>query len=141
MIVLDSDHLSLLEHPESPTTQRLLNRMDKSPDQEFATTVISLEEQLRGWLAVINRYSDIPRQITAYTRLVGLVEFYSRWKVLPFDQPAADQVARLRAARVRIGTMDLKIASIALVNDALLLTGNLADFQRVPELRAENWTL
>src|SRR5213593_1854777 len=65
MIVLDSDHLSLLEHPESPTTQRLLNRMDKSPDQEFATTVISLEEQLRGWLAVINRYSDIPRQIAA----------------------------------------------------------------------------
>lgn len=27
------------------------------------------------------------------------------------------------------------------VNDALLLTGNLANFQRVPELRAEHWTL
>jgi len=34
---------------------------------------------------------------------------------------------------------DLKIASIALVNDALLVTANLRDFSQVPELRCENW--
>ncbi len=35
--------------------------------------------------------------------------------------------------------MDLKIAAITLAHDALLLTRNIADFERVPGLRAENW--
>jgi tRNA(fMet)-specific endonuclease VapC len=65
MIILDSDHPSLLQHPESPQSQRLLRRMDESPDQEFATTAVSLEEQLRGWLAFINRFSDVFKQIPA----------------------------------------------------------------------------
>ncbi len=35
--------------------------------------------------------------------------------------------------------MDLKIASVALVNEALLLTANRKDFEKVPGLRFENW--
>jgi tRNA(fMet)-specific endonuclease VapC len=38
-----------------------------------------------------------------------------------------------------IGTHDLKIAPIALVNDATLLSANLRDFEQVPGLRVENW--
>ena len=42
-------------------------------------------------------------------------------------------------ARIRIGTMDLKIAAIALANDAILLSRNLTDFSKVPALRVEDW--
>jgi tRNA(fMet)-specific endonuclease VapC len=35
--------------------------------------------------------------------------------------------------------MDLKIATIALVHDALLLSANLRDFQQVPDLRVADW--
>ena len=35
--------------------------------------------------------------------------------------------------------MDLRIASIAIANDATLLSRNLKDFSRVPGLRVENW--
>jgi hypothetical protein len=63
----------------------------------------------------------------------------SDWEIVPFDERAADQVAGLRRQRIRIGTMDLKIASIALVNDALLVTANLRDFSKVPALRCEDW--
>jgi tRNA(fMet)-specific endonuclease VapC len=45
----------------------------------------------------------------------------------------------LRAARIRIGTCDLKIASICLVDGATLLSRNLADFTQVPSLHVENW--
>jgi tRNA(fMet)-specific endonuclease VapC len=45
----------------------------------------------------------------------------------------------LRAERVRIGSQDLKIACIALANNAVLLTANLRDFEQVPGLLVENW--
>ncbi len=38
-----------------------------------------------------------------------------------------------------IGTQDMKIAAIALVPDALLLSRNTVDFARVPGLRVESW--
>jgi tRNA(fMet)-specific endonuclease VapC len=113
--------------------------MGRSADEDFATTAITIEEQMRGWLALIHRLDDVHRQIPAYERLVALFSFFARWKTLPFDGPAADKFKELRAQRVRLGTMDLKIAAIALERDALLLTANLRDFERVPRLRVENW--
>lgn len=65
--------------------------------------------------------------------------FLSDWTIQPFDDIAADRFEQLRAGGVRIGSMDLKIASIALVHDAFVLSANLHDFQKVPGLRAENW--
>jgi tRNA(fMet)-specific endonuclease VapC len=53
---------------------------------------------------------------------------------------AATEFARLLSPRLRIGTMDLKIAAIALTQDATVLTKNLKDFGRVPGLRVEDWT-
>jgi tRNA(fMet)-specific endonuclease VapC len=40
---------------------------------------------------------------------------------------------------VRIGSLDLKIACIALAHDSTLLTRNTTDFAKVPELQFENW--
>jgi tRNA(fMet)-specific endonuclease VapC len=71
--------------------------------------------------------------------LVELHRFLSDWTIPPFDESAADCFEQLRAGGARIGTMDLKIASIALVHDALVLSANLQDFQKVPGLRVENW--
>jgi tRNA(fMet)-specific endonuclease VapC len=139
MIVLDSDHLSILEHPESPQYERLTVAMDRSTDADFATTVISLEEQMRGWLAALNRMREVHSQLLYYTRLAGLVDFFSNWQILPFDESAADQFVTLRKSGIRIGTMDLKIAAIAISKNALLLSANLRDFERVPGLRVQDW--
>ncbi|NUQ61540.1 MAG: hypothetical protein HUU20_03565 [Pirellulales bacterium] len=40
---------------------------------------------------------------------------------------------------LQIGTLDLKIASIALEHGATLLSANTRDFDQVPGLRVENW--
>jgi len=58
---------------------------------------------------------------------------------MPFDDAAADRFESLRAGGLRIGSMDLKIAAIALVHDALLLSANLEDFEQIPGLRLDNW--
>jgi tRNA(fMet)-specific endonuclease VapC len=71
--------------------------------------------------------------------LLRLFDFFTRWHVVPFDEQAANEFQGLRAHTIRIGTMDLKIAAIALIHDALLLSANLRDFQQVPNLCAANW--
>ena len=61
------------------------------------------------------------------------------WEIMTVDDGAAHQFETLRRQRVRIGSMDLKIASIALVHDATLVTANSLDFSQVPGLRCQNW--
>jgi tRNA(fMet)-specific endonuclease VapC len=36
--------------------------------------------------------------------------------------------------------MDLKIAAISITNDAILISRNLADFERIPNLAVKDWT-
>jgi tRNA(fMet)-specific endonuclease VapC len=138
MILLDTDHLSVFTDERDPR-QGLLNKRMEAATEPVACTIVSVEEVLRGWLAIIHRLRDVHRQVPAYVRLRQLFNVLSDWEILPFDERAADQFVGLRRQRIRIGTMDLKIASIALINDALLITANLRDFSLVPELRCENW--
>ena len=86
-----------------------------------------------------NGADDVHRQVPAYQELLRLFDFFAHWHVVPFDEQAAREFQGLRAQRIRIGTMDLKIAAIAIVHGALLLSANLRDFQQVPNLRVANW--
>ncbi len=61
-------------------------------------------------------------------------------RVLDFDEPALEEFQRLRRAKIRIGTMDLKIAATVLSRDATLLSRNLADFRQVQNLKVEDLT-
>ncbi len=139
MILLDTDHLTTLSYPRSARCQALQARLHASPDQQIGTTIISVEEQWRGWFAVIARQRNIRRQVKGYRELVELHAFLSGWTIVPFDDAAADRFEHFRASGVRIASMDLKIASIAMVHDAVVLSANLQDFQKVPGLRVENW--
>ncbi len=117
----------------------LLNSRLEAATDQVGCTIVSVEEILRGWLAVIYLLRDVRRQIPVYRRLGQLFSVLSEWEIMPFDDDAADRFAELRRQGIRIGTMDLKIVSIALARDALLLTANLRDFAVVPDLRCENW--
>jgi tRNA(fMet)-specific endonuclease VapC len=113
-------------------------RLEESkPDMSVA--IVTVEEHMRGWLAEINRHHDPHRQISAYAKLQRQVELFADWTVLPWDAESAELFLNLRRQGLRIGTMDLKIACIALAHDAILLTRNTSDFTQVPSLRFENW--
>src|SRR5947207_1973381 len=132
MILLDTDHVSVLGFPTSPKRESLTAKMRNSADDQFAIAIVTVEEQLRGWLAEINRYKEVHKQLPGYERLLTMMAFVEDYDIIPLDTRSADQFERLRKQKVRIGTQDLKIASIALVNDALLLSANLRDFRKVP---------
>jgi tRNA(fMet)-specific endonuclease VapC len=139
MILLDTDHLTILAFSGSEQRNRLRARMAASLDQDFATTIVNAEEQMRGWLAKINRLRTVHQQIPAYEHLLKLLGFLSEIPIIAVDGRAADEFEHLRKAKVRIGSADLKIACIALVHNSLLLSANLRDFRQVPGLRVESW--
>ena len=60
--------------------------------------------------------------------------------VLSFSSQAQLCFDDLRKQRIRIGTMDLRIASIALVEGATVLTANASDFEKVPGLTIDDGT-
>lgn len=95
---------------------------------------------MRGWLARAAQANTVERMIATYARLQTHIETFRHIPVLSFDDRSGAEYERLRKARLRIGTMDLKIAAIALANEALLLTRNINHFERVPGLRVEDWS-
>jgi tRNA(fMet)-specific endonuclease VapC len=140
MILLDTDHVTLLKYPASERSLRLRQRLDAVPVEEVvAVPVITIEEQMRGWLTAVAKERAAKRQVTAYWELANLFDFFAAFTIALLDELAAERFDDLRAAKIRLGTMDLKIAAITLVNQALLLSANRNDFQRVPGLRVENW--
>ncbi len=93
--------------------------------------------------------------ITLYELEVGLTKSASEKRrnqldtllktvcVLPFAETEAQTAARLRAYLEQqgtpIGPMDTLIAGIALTHSATLITRNISEFGRVPELQVVNW--
>ena len=137
MILLDTDHFSILTDVKHALNAQLATRL-KAHNEPIGLPVVAVEEQLRAWLKQV-RNADVHKHVFPYDRLIRLIETLAEWSVTRWGEPAADEFKRLRKQRVRIGTQDLKIASIALTNDALLLSANLRDFQQVPGLRVEDW--
>lgn len=77
-------------------------------------------------------------------KLMRIIEaFLANVEILPFEIVAARRAgeirARLEAVGRPIGSYDLLIAGHALASDAILVTHNVREFSRVPELRLEDW--
>ena len=138
MLVLDTDHLVEYQRGTSAESHRLKERLDAAPEP-YGTTIITVEEMMRGWMAALRRIHDPRGQVRAYAKLRQLFRFFATWHVLDWDEAAVDAYDSLKQARTRVGTMDLKIASIALANRATLLTRNTNDFEKVPGLPVADW--
>lgn len=74
---------------------------------------------------------------------VRVAQFAAPYPVLPFDDAAAREYARVRHALRRAGTPighhDYLIAAVALANNLKLVTHNTRHFARVPGLDVEDW--
>lgn len=60
--------------------------------------------------------------------------------VLEFNETCAEIFKDLKSQKIRVGTMDLEIASIAIANEAILVSRNLKDFEQIPNLSVKDWT-
>jgi tRNA(fMet)-specific endonuclease VapC len=139
MIILNSDHLSILRYHNSERALKLIARLSQTPEKPIATSIANVEEAMRGWLSAIAKERKIERQLSAYRELGELFTFFSGYTIALLDANAAGIFNGFRKSGVKIATMDLKTSCIAMANNALLLTANRRDFEKVPRLRFENW--
>lgn len=140
MYILDTDHMSLLQQADSEARRRVLARCQEAGSANVFTTVVSFHEQALGWNTYISHARRMEGVIDGYRRLDEMLAQYAHGNVLPFDETAAVEFQRLKKSNVQIGTMDLRIASIALAKVMTLVTRNAADFRRVPGLILADWS-
>lgn len=139
MYLLDTDHLSILERG-GEIAQRLISRLVILSPEDINVTVVTYEEQTRGWLGYIGKARTLEEQIVAYHKLEKHIATFAKLKVIGFDSQSAAIFKQLRTEYPRLGTMDLKIAAIAISKSATLLTRNLSDFEDIANLQVEDWT-
>jgi tRNA(fMet)-specific endonuclease VapC len=77
--------------------------------------------------------------------LEAIEEFVSHLDVLPYDAKASQHYGQIKAALEKrgeiIGENDIHIAAHAISQGLILVTNNLQEFKRVPNLARENWVL
>jgi len=135
MFVLDTDMLSLYQHGDALVCQRVHSH---APD-DLAITVMTIEEQLSGWYTLLRRAKQPPQVARVYQQLAENVLFLSGWRILLYPETAIARCDQLLSLKLGVRKGDLRIAAITLENAGILVTRNLRDFQRVPNLTIENW--
>jgi tRNA(fMet)-specific endonuclease VapC len=71
MLILDTDHLTVIQRATGPAYAALHRRLQPAGPRESCTTIVSFEEQRRGWLTVLARSRDIQQEVAAYRHLRG----------------------------------------------------------------------
>ncbi len=137
MFILDTDSIT---HDQNAHPV-LIERVKNTPRQHLFTTSVTIEEQLKGRLAYLNRHRKSPRQSAqGHAALVQTIFYFSQWNILLYREDVDAEFRRLQKQRLLIGSQDLRIAAIALVHSFTVVTSNRRDFIQVPNLKVEDWT-
>jgi tRNA(fMet)-specific endonuclease VapC len=141
LLILDTDHVSLLLRGHPKVVEHL-----KQASAQPSTTIITVQEIFNGWVGELNQPNAQSTTIlNHYHQLYLAMALLKRLPILEFDAPAFNiyenlllQNLKLRKKRLQ---KDMRIAAIALSLDATVVTRNRRDFEQVPGLKIEDWTI
>jgi len=135
--IFDTDHATLFQqgHPQ------IVQRVSEVNPKDIAITIVTFEEQMYGRLNRIRRAASGDEIISAYASLRKTINYLTDFELLDFDRDAENYYREFLRQKIRVGTQDLRIAAIALSKSGILLTRNRRDFERIPGLRFEDWSV
>jgi tRNA(fMet)-specific endonuclease VapC len=111
------------------------DRLRSTPAGEVAVCSVVRAELLHG----ARKYGNVANRVAL------VEETLAPYLSLPFDDQAAYHYAEVRhhleSVGAVIGANDLLIASVARAHGLVMATGNVREFQRIPGLAVEDWTL
>jgi predicted nucleic acid-binding protein len=137
--VLDTNLVSyyLRDASNSLLRQRIL----ATPPEQLFITAITVEEILSGALSQIQRFRQRPEVVNAYACLLELLQVLQVFQVLPYTFEAERIFQTLPLQSRRVGTQDCRIAATACARGYILLTANVADFQKIGIVEIADWTV
>jgi tRNA(fMet)-specific endonuclease VapC len=137
MHLLDSDTLTFLHAGHG----KVVERLHQCDDVEIGIAIVTKAEILRARCDFLLKASDTEQLMRAQNWLERSEALLQQLLILPFDERSAAAFERLREVKSvrKIGHVDRLVASVALANQATLVTRNLRHFRQVPNLILENW--
>jgi tRNA(fMet)-specific endonuclease VapC len=138
--ILDTNVINQL-HGYAPNVEKKLTTIKP---RDVAITIITAEELISGWFNKIskaNSQNELSNLIYSYEGFSTTLAYLKEIRVLEFDQKAYEIYLQLRQQVRMKRTGDMRIAAIALSINGIVVTRNQKDFEKVPNLKTEDWTL
>ncbi len=139
--LLDTDHIVILQRQQGAEFHALSARIAQHSKTDIGFSLVSFHEQVLGCHTFIARSKTSSELERGYGMLGRVLQDFAKAPVIAFDAPVVATFESLRRQRLKVATMDLRIAATALCHQLTLVTRNLKDFQHVPGLLVEDWTV
>ena len=115
--------------------EQILEKLKQNLSNGICISAITLAELQHG----------VEKSMNPEKNSMALLQFLSILDILPFDDLAAVEYGKICAYLQKrgtpIGTMDMLIAAHAKIENLIIVTNNVREFERVPDLKIENWTI
>jgi tRNA(fMet)-specific endonuclease VapC len=141
MLLLDTDIFTHISFGKAEVLKHWEQVVKSNPKEKIYLSVITWCEAIRGRIESIIKAEDEIALTKAQSTLNATRSFLERFEIISIDDRAAkhfEQLRRQKKLKMRRG--DMLVACIALANNAILVTGNIKDFQSVKGLRCQDWT-
>ena len=113
--------------------EQVLEKLKQNLSNGICISAITLAELQHG----------VEKSINPEKNSMALLQFLSILDILPFDDLAAVEYGKICAYLQKrgtpIGTIDMLIAAHAKTENLIIVTNNVREFERVPDLKIENW--
>lgn len=113
--------------------EQVLEKLKQNLSNGICISAITLAELQHG----------VEKSMNPEKNSMALLQFLSILDILPFDDLAAVEYGKICAYLQKrgtpIGTMDMLIAAHAKTENLIIVTNNVREFERVPDLKIENW--
>lgn len=138
MFILDTDILTL----HQSGNRAVVEQIQRLGFSQVSITIVTVYEVLRGRFEYLLKAIAGGQLQRASEYLDRSVQLLSEIQVVKVDQAAASEFDRLLAIRQlrKIGRPDILIASIAIANQATLVTRNVKDFKTIPGIKLADWS-
>ncbi|MEY4211061.1 MAG: hypothetical protein RLZ92_1442 [Pseudomonadota bacterium] len=132
--MLDTNILIYLIKNKPPSVAARINALDSRT--KLSMSFLTYAELLKG-AERSTRKAQVLDQLQQLTRIIP-VNYTANAELC---QHYATQFTRLKIAGTPIGANDLWIACHALAQNAILVTHNIREFERIEGLKLEDWVL
>ena len=113
--------------------EQVLEKLKENLSNGICISAITLAELQHG----------VEKSMNPEKNSMALLQFLSILDILPFDDLAAVEYGKICAYLQKrgtpIGTMDMLIAAHAKTEKLIIVTNNIREFEKVPDLKIQNW--